>query len=82
MLGNCLYGSVWLTKNADPNKYKCTGYGIEFDSCSEFLSTDGSYEKYVNIFGADMSSFLHVDNKGKDVLILGEGTTQGLDDTT
>ena len=29
-----------------------------------------------------MSSFLHVDNKGKDVLILGEGTTQGLDDTT
>ena len=29
-----------------------------------------------------MSSFLHVDNKGRDVLILGEGTTQGLDDTT
>ena len=29
-----------------------------------------------------MSSFLHVDNKGKDILILGEGTTQGLDDTT
>ena len=29
-----------------------------------------------------MSSSLHVDNKGKDILILGEGTTQGLNDTT
>ena len=28
-----------------------------------------------------MNSFVHVDNKGKDVLILGEGPTQGLDDT-
>ena len=29
-----------------------------------------------------MSSFVHVDNKGKDTLILVEGTTQGLDDAT
>ena len=29
-----------------------------------------------------MSSFAHVDNKGKDILILVEGPTQGLDDTT
>ena len=36
----------------------------------------------VIIFGADMSSYVHVDNKGKDILILGEGLTQGLDDTT
>ena len=28
-----------------------------------------------------MSSFVHVDNRGKDILILGEGPTQGLDDT-
>ena len=33
-------------------------------------------------FGANMSSSVHVDNKGKDILILGEGPTQGLDDTT
>ena len=26
--------------------------------------------------------FVHVDNKEKDVLILGEGPTQGLDGTT
>ena len=29
-----------------------------------------------------MSSSVHVDNKGKDILILGEGATQGLNDTT
>ena len=28
-----------------------------------------------------MSSSVHVDNKKKDILILGEGLTQGLDDT-
>ena len=36
----------------------------------------------VIIFGTDMSSSVHIDNKNKDILILGEGTTQGLDDTT
>ena len=29
-----------------------------------------------------MSSSVHVDNEGKDILILGEGPTQGLDGTT
>ena len=38
--------------------------------------------KNVIIFGADMSSSSHIHNKGKDILILGEGPTQGLDDTT
>ena len=68
-LGNCLFGSVKLTKNADPDKYKCTGYGIGFDSRSEFLFENGTYGK-------------NVDNKGKDILILGEGLRQGLDDIT
>ena len=29
-----------------------------------------------------MSSSVHVDNLKKDILILGKGPTQGLDDTT
>ena len=29
-----------------------------------------------------MSSCVHIDNKGKDILILGKGPTQGLDGTT
>ena len=38
--------------------------------------------KNVITFGADMSSSVHVDNKGEDILILCEGSTQGLDDTS
>ena len=30
------------------------------------------------IFGVDVSSSIHVDNKKKDILILGKGPTQGL----
>ena len=38
-------------------------------------------EMGVWIFGVDISSSLQVDNKKKEVLIFGEGPTQGLDDT-
>ena len=41
-----------------------------------------AWGKNVTIFGADMSSSVHFENKGKDILVLGEGPTQGLDDTT
>ena len=37
--------------------------------------------KNVIIFGADMSLSMYIDNKNKDVFILGEGPTQGLNDT-
>ena len=33
-------------------------------------------------FGADISSSVHIDNENKNILILGEGPTKGLDDTT
>ena len=35
----------------------------------------------VIIFGIDMSSSVHIDNKKKDILILGIDPTQVLDDT-
>ena len=38
--------------------------------------------KNVIIFGADMNSSVHIGNKGKDMLLLGKGTTQRLNDTT
>ena len=76
---------IWickLTKNADLDKYKYAAYNIGFDPPSEFSFTDGSFGKSVNIFGADMSSSVHIDNKGKGILSLDEGPTQGLDDIT
>ena len=81
-LGNCLFGSVKLTKNANPDKYKYSDYGIGFDSRSEYLLSDGSYGKSVITFGADMISSVHVCYKGKDILILGEGPTLELDYAT
>ena len=56
---NCLFGFVKLTKNADTDNCKYSGYGIGFDSRSEFSGTDRSYGKDVIIFGADMSSSAH-----------------------
>ena len=75
---------IWIykAKNDDPDKYKHSNYSIGFDSRSEFLLLDGSMGRNVIIFGADMSSSVHVDNKNKDILSLSEGPTQGLDDTT
>ena len=37
---------------------------------------------FVIVFGAEMSSSVHTYNKGKDILILGEGPMQGLFDIT
>ena len=81
-LGNCLFGSVELTKNTDPNRYKYCGYVVIFDSCLKSSFTNGSMRRNIIIFEADMISSVHVDNKNKDILILGKGPIQGLDDTT
>ena len=75
---NCLFGAVTLTKNADIDKYKYSGYGIGFDRRGSFSFSGGGFGQNVVIFGADMSSSIHIDNKGKDILILGLGPTQGL----
>ena len=66
--------------NAGPDKYKYSGYG--FDFLSEFSFTGGSIRKNVNISEANMSSIVHIDKTNKDILILDEGPTQGLDVTT
>ena len=81
-LKGCLSGSVKITKNADPDKYSYSGYGIGFDSRSLFSIPNFDWGKNVVIFGVDMSSSVHIDNKNKDILILVKGPTQGLDNTT
>ena len=73
-LGNSLFDD-------DIDKYKYSAYGIGFDMKRIFLFPTGGFGKSVIVFGVDMSSSVHVDNKKKDILILGEGPTQGLGDT-
>ena len=76
---NCLFGAVILTKNGDIEKYKYSGYDIEFDRRSSFSFPIGGFDKNVIIFGADMSSSIHIDNKKNDILVLGRGPTPGLE---
>ena len=64
-LSNCLFGSVELIKNADPDKYKYCDYIVRFDSCSKFSLTDGSMGTNVISFGFDMSLSVRIDNKKK-----------------
>ena len=80
-LNNCLFVPVKLTKNADPDKYKYSGQAIAFYSRSQFSFLDGNMGKNFIIFGVDMSSSVHINNKNKDILLLGEGPKQALDDT-
>ena len=68
---NCLFGSVKLTKNAEPDKYVYTGYSIGFDLRSEF-------SLFLELIWAHLC-ILIIREK---ILNLGEGLAQGLDDTT
>ena len=57
---------------------KYSGYGIGFDRKGSFSFPSGGFGQNVVIFGADMSFSPHIGNKGKDILVLGKGPTQGL----
>ena len=70
-----------LTKNNDIDKYNYSGYGIRFDSKGTFSDPSGGSDQNVIIYRANMSSSAHASNKTKRILILGEGFTQGLEDT-
>ena len=77
MLVKSLFVAFSLTKNADIDKYKYSRYRIGFHRGSAYSFGNG-FGKTVIIIGVDMSSSVHVDNKGKDILILGKGPTQRL----
>ena len=80
-LKNYLFGAVTLTENANIDKYGYSGYGMGFDRRSSFSFPGGGFGQNILIFGADMSSSAHIDNKKKDILVLGKGPTQGLEHT-
>ena len=60
---NSLFNAAKLTKNADPNKYSYSGFGVRFDVLGFFSLTNGSgLCKTIIIFGVDNSSSVHADN--------------------
>ena len=62
-----------MTKNADINKYKHSGYGIGFDRTGSFSFPVTGSGRNVIIFGVDMSSSTKIDNRKKYILIHGKG---------
>ena len=87
---NALFGAMQITKNAtdsDKNNYKV--YGICFDERSQFghtMNKDGitytSNGRNVLIFGVDMSFSVHATNRANHIYLMGDGLTQGINDTT
>ena len=87
---NVLFGAMQITKNAtdsDKNNYK--GYGICFDERSQFghtITENGvayaSNGRNVLIFGVDMSFSAHATNRANHIYLMGDGLTQGINDTT
>ena len=71
----------YVDKNRSIEKYGCSGYGIGFDRRSIFSFPGVGYGQNVLIFGVNMSSSSHIDNKKRDILVLGKGPRQGLEHT-
>ena len=53
---NCLFGAVSLTKKADIDKYKYSGYGIGFDRHGSFSAPGIRLGRNLIVFGVAMSS--------------------------
>ena len=66
-LESCLFGAVTLTKNADIDKYKYSGYGTGFDRHGSFSFPDSGFRQNFIIFGADLCSSTKIDNRKKDI---------------
>ena len=71
-LKNCLFVAVTLSKNADIDKYGYSGYENGFDKRWSFSFPGGGFGQNILIFGVDMSSSAYIDNKKKDILVLGK----------
>ena len=80
-LENCSSGAVKLTKKADIDKYGYSGYGIGIDRHGSFSFPGTGLGRNVIILEVDMRSSTKIDNRKKDILILGKCPTQGLEHT-
>ena len=64
-----LFGAVTLTKNADIDKNKYSGYRNGFDRREIFSFPGGGFGQNVLILGVDMSSSSHIDNKKRHITL-------------
>ena len=66
----------------DTEKYIYSGCGLRFDSTSQFTHPQGEMAKNIIIFGTDSPNSVHATNKTQNILILGHGLTQKVNNTT
>ena len=66
----------------DTDKYICSGYGLGFDSTGQFSHAQGGMARNIIIFGVNSSKSVHATNKTQNILILGHGLTQKVNNTT
>ena len=71
-----------LGDTTDTEKYIYSGYGLGFDSTSQFTHPQGEMARNIIIFGVDSSKSVHATNKTQNILILGHGLTQKVNNTT
>ena len=76
-----MFGTVKLTRNGEKSRYTYNGWWIAFDR-EGFWSFDNDSAKKIVIFGVDTSSLSHTDNQKNNFLVLGEGPTPGINDST
>ena len=62
-LKDCLFGGVKLAENAEQDKYVYSDYGIGFALPPLFPLPNFDCGKNVIIFGVDMGSSVHINNK-------------------
>ena len=62
MLENCLFGALKLIKHVNIDQYKYSEYGFGFDR-KGFFSIGDKVGRNVIIFGVDIKSSPHIDNK-------------------
>ena len=66
----------------DTDKYIYSGYGLGFDSTGDFTHPQGGKSRNIIIFGADLLNSVHATNQTQNILILGHGRTQKVNNTT
>ena len=64
VIQNGLFGAISLTKHADTDQYKYSGFGIVFNRKGEFSFGNG-FGRNCIIFGSGMSGSAHADKKTK-----------------
>ena len=72
VLKNCLFGAAKLTKpgdTTDTDKYIYSGYGLGFDSTSQFTHAQGGMARNIIIFGVNLSNSVHAANQTQNILV-------------